>query len=438
MTIAADATRTQSPGAPASHAPLDVRRTGCCIVGGGPAGAILSLLLARQGVEVTLLEQHADFDRDFRGDTLHPSILEALDEIGLAERLLELPYAKLSAMILPTPKGPVTMIDFNTLPTRFPFIAVMQQSRFLDFITDEARRYPNFTLVFGANVQELIEEDGVVRGVRYQGRDGWHDLRAALVVGADGRFSKLRKLSGFSAVTTSPPMDVLWMRVSKRPGESGAVGRFGSGGLLIQLDHGDRWQLGYAIRKGSFKQVQAAGLDALRRSIAAIAPELTDRLHELRDWKDFALLSVASDRLTRWYKPGLLLIGDAAHVMSPAGGNGINYAIMDAVAAANILTDPLRAGAVQLSDLAAVQRRRAWPTRVIQAIVSSIQNRVINRALDPSTVYRLPLFLRVPLLRRIPLIRDLPAQIMGFGIRREHVRPDLREPARAPQPIASI
>jgi 2-polyprenyl-6-methoxyphenol hydroxylase-like FAD-dependent oxidoreductase len=389
---------------------------------------VLALLLARQGVPVLLLEAHADFDRDFRGDTLHPSILGVLDEIGLADRQLELPHAKVRSATVPT-AGQGPLIDFGCLKTRFPFIAMMPQSRFLDFITAEAQRYPSFTLVMGANVQELIEERGVVEGVRYQGRDGWHDVRAQFTVGADGRFSKVRKLAGLAAITTSPPMDVLWLRVSKRPEEVGGImGRFGSGAMLVELDRGAQWQLGYVIRKGSYKQVQAAGIEALRQSIAALDPALADRVHEIQDWKQVSLLSVAADRLKRWYKPGLLLIGDAAHVMSPAGGNGINYAIMDAVATANLLTEPLKAGRVTTGDLARVQRRRELPTRIIQAIISGVQDRVINRALDPGTAFQLPLLLRLPLLRNLPLVRELPVRLVGFGIRREHITPSLRPP----------
>jgi len=276
----------------------------------------------------------------------------------------------------------------------------------------------------------LIETNGIVRGVRYQGRDGWHEMHALLTVGADGRFSKVRKLAGLAAITTSPPMDVLWLRVSKHPEEIGGImGRFGSGAMLVELDRGAQWQLGYVIRKGSYKQVQAAGIDALRQSIAALDPTLADRVHEIQDWKQVSLLSVAADRLKRWYKPGLLLIGDAAHVMSPAGGNGINYAIMDAVATANLLTGPLKTGRVTTADLARVQRRRALPTRIIQAIISGVQDRVINRALDPGTAFQLPLLFRLPLIRQLPLARELPVRLIGMGIRREHVKPALRHAA---------
>jgi 2-polyprenyl-6-methoxyphenol hydroxylase-like FAD-dependent oxidoreductase len=228
-------------------------------------------------------------------------------------------------------------------------------------------------------------------------------------------------------------MDVLWLRVSKHSEEVGGImGRFGSGAMLVELDRGAQWQLGYVIRKGSYKQVQAAGIDALRRSIAALDPALADRVHEIQDWKQVSLLSVAADRLKRWYKPGLLLIGDAAHVMSPAGGNGINYAIMDAVATANLLTDPLKAGRVTPADLARVQRRRELPTRIIQAIISGVQDRVINRALDPGTAFQPPLLFRLPLVRNLPLIRELPMRLIGFGIRREHVRPALRQASLDP------
>jgi 2-polyprenyl-6-methoxyphenol hydroxylase-like FAD-dependent oxidoreductase len=412
---------------PATPLPRDVQHTTCCIVGGGPAGAVLGLLLARQGVPVLLLEAHADFDRDFRGDTLHPAILEIMDEIELADRLLLLPHTKMRNATVMTAAGPIQAVDFGRLHTRFPYIAMMPQSRFLNFIVSEAQRYANFHIVMRAHVQELIEEDGVVRGVCYQGQDGRHAVRAMLTVGADGRFSQLRKLAGFQPIVTSPPMDILWFRLPKRLDDPpGVMGRFGRGAGLIALDRGEQWQLGYVVPKGSYQSIKAAGIDTLRQAIVMLEPSLADRIGQLASWQDIAVLAVAADRLPRWYKPGLLLIGDAAHVMSPVGGNGINYAIQDAVAAANILTTRLQTGQVRPADLAAVQHRRAWPTRFIQAMVTMLQRRVIGAVLDPQR-QEVPLLMRAAMhLRQIPVLRDVPAHILAFGIRREHVAPALR------------
>ena len=400
----------------------DVQQTTCCVVGGGPAGAVLSFMLARQGIPVMLLESHLDFERDFRGDTLHPSILEVMDELGLADHLLQLPHTKLSQAMAPTRKGPTVVLDLSHLKTKFPYIAFMPQSRFLEFITSEAQSFPSFQLRMGARVEALIEEDGQVRGVRYRAHDGWHEVRARLVVGADGRFSRLRRLAGFKPITSSQPMDVLWFRLPRKPNDPhGLMGRFGRGHILGQLERGEQWQVVYVIAKGTYQQVRAAGLEALRHSIVETAPELADRVAELKDWKQISVLSVEADRLPRWYRPGLLLIGDAAHVMSPAGGNGINYAIMDAVATANILNAPLQVGQVSVADLARVQRRREWPTRVIQAVVNVLQDRLIKAALDPNVSFTpLPGFLRWPILRA------LPPRILGFGILPEHVKDEAR------------
>jgi len=395
--------------------------TTCIVVGGGPAGAVLSFMLARQGLPVTLLEMHKDFERDFRGDTLHPSTLEIMDELGLADRLLQLPHTRISEATLPTEAGPVTLTNLGRLKTKFPFIALMPQARFLDFLTGEAKRFPNFQLVLGAMADELIEdaEHGAVHGVRYRGEGGEHELRAALTVGADGRFSKLRKLSGLgeAALRASPPMDVLWFRLPRKADDPhGLMGRIGAGHLLIELDRGEEWQIAFIIRKDSYPQLRAAGLEALHREIVQTAPELADRVGLLTDRKQVSLLSVAADRLRRWYRPGLLLIGDAAHVMSPAGGNGINYAIHDAVAAANLLSGPLKAGKVSVSDLASVQRRRELPTRIIQGIVNTMQEGILRQALDSDKPIAVPGFVRWP------VVGSLVARVMGFGILPEHVK----------------
>jgi 2-polyprenyl-6-methoxyphenol hydroxylase-like FAD-dependent oxidoreductase len=393
--------------------------TTCAIAGGGPAGAVLAYLLARNNVDVTLLEAHHDFDRDFRGDTLHPSTLEVMNELGLADRLLQLPHTKLGNARAQTQTGQLNAFDFSRIHTKFPYIALMPQARFLKFITDEVKRFPNFHLVMGAHVDGLIEQDGSIHGVRFQIAGVAQECRATLTVGADGRFSTLRKLSGLGkdAIKASPPMDILWFRISRHPNEPhGIAGRFRSGTLIIQLERETQWQIGLVIAKGAYNQLRAAGIDALRNAVARTAPELAERMSEITDWHQAALLSVEADRLPLWHKPGLLLIGDAAHVMSPAGGNGINYAIMDAVATANLLSAPLQTGYVTDDDLARVQRRRERPTRMIQAIVNLIQERVLRPALDGKRDFQ------PPAVMRWPVVGNLAARVMGFGIGREHVR----------------
>ncbi|PMB40031.1 monooxygenase [Fischerella thermalis CCMEE 5330] len=400
-----------------THDILDVQTTNCCIVGGGPAGAVLALMLARQDISVILLEAHKDFDRDFRGDTIHPSVMEIMEELGLAEKLLQLPHAKMRQIRVRTPEASVTLADFSHLKTRYPYITMLPQARFLEFITTEAQKYPNFQLVMGANVQELIEEDGVVRGVRYRGHGGWHEVRAILMVGADGRHSRLRQLAGFESIQTSPPMDVLWFRLPKQPGDyEGGMGRIGRGHIVAMLDRGDQWQMAYVIPKGGYQEIRAAGMEALRKSIVEVVPELQDRIQHLQDWQQIAFLSVESSRLVRWYRPGLLLIGDAAHVMSPVGGVGINYAIQDAVVAANFLSKPLKQGHVELHELAKVQRRRELPTRIIQAFQSFIQQQIFARVLNSNQLLQLPGWLR------LPWLRDLPARLVAYGVFPAHVK----------------
>lgn len=392
-----------------------VEQTTCCIVGGGPAGVMLALLLARKEVPVVLLEAHMDFERDFRGDTIHPSAMEMMDQLGLADRLLQIRHAEIREGKLQTPRGTFKFAELGLLKTKFPYITVMAQSRFLDFLIDEARHYPHFRLIMGAQVDELIEENGVVRGVRYRGQEGRGEVRATLTVGADGRFSRLRHLVGFEPVKTSQPIDVLWFRLSRKDGdaEEGIGGRVKDKAIFALINRFDYWQIAKIIRKGSYQEVRAAGIEQFRQSLAASLPEFADRVSELKEWKQISVLSVESNRLPRWYKPGLLLIGDAAHTMSPVAGVGINYAIQDAVVAANLLADKLKMGTLQTRDLALVQRRRELPTRIIQWLQTFLLERILVGSFQQEKPVHVPLVLR--LLFRFSFIRKLPARLVAFG-----------------------
>ena len=403
------------------HAP-SFQQTDCCIVGGGPAGVVLGLLLAREGVCVTVLEAHKDFDREFRGNTISPSIMEVMEELSLADRLLELRHAEIPRFTAQAADSSVVFADFSRLKSRYPYMLMLPQARFLEFVAAEARKYPNFRLVMGARVKRLLEVDGVILGVRYRQPEGLCEVRAQLTIGADGRFSQVRRLSGLNPVKGSPPMDVFWFTLPREPGDStdaGAVFRFRPGSLLVLMDHLEYWQVGFIIPKGGYERLRAAGLPALRRSVAELAPELADRVGNLKDWKQGSLLSVESDRLRRWHRPGLLLIGDAAHVSSPVGGVGINLAIQDAVVAANVLVGPLKAGQLRVQDLRAMQRRREWPTRLIQEAQALAQRWVVSAALNASEMYRLPVLLR--LLLRTPFLRNLFARLIAFGVWPVHV-----------------
>ena len=403
----------------------EVRRARCCVIGCGPAGAMLGLMLAREGVDVLVLEKHADFLRDFRGDTIHPSTMEIMDELGLAEGLLELEHTKAPRIEARLPGGTVTVADLRRLKTRYSYITFMPQWDFLDYVTEEAKRYPSFRLEMKAEAKELILEDGIVRGVRYETPEGPREARALLTVAADGRSSPFREQAGLKLVRTSPPIDVLWFRLSRRDGDpKDTFGYAGGGRFMVVINRGEYWQIAYVIRKGEYQGVRADGLTAFRKSVGDTIPDLADRTGELKDWDAVKLLSVQADRLRRWYRPGLLCIGDAAHAMSPVGGVGINLAIADAVAAANALAGPLRAGRVRSRDLAAVQLRRELPTRAIQAFQSVAQRRVVSSALGPDGAPSIPTPARALLSLRP--VRDLPARLIAFGIWPEHVK--RREP----------
>jgi 2-polyprenyl-6-methoxyphenol hydroxylase-like FAD-dependent oxidoreductase len=393
----------------------------CCIAGGGPAGMMLGLLLARAGVSVLVLEKHADFLRDFRGDTIHPSTLEIMHELGLLDRFLKLPHQEVEELQAQIGEVTVPIADFTHLPTRCRFLVFMPQWDFLDFLADEARRYPGFRLLMRAEVTGLREEAGRIVGIQATTEAGPLEVRADLVVAADGRHSLLRRHAELPVEELGAPMDVLWFRLSRTPYDGAqTMGRFDSGHIFIMIDRGEHWQCGYVIPKGQFEEIRQAGLPAFRERVARLAPALRSHVDELRTWDDIKLLTVRVDRLTRWYRLGLLCIGDAAHAMSPVGGVGINLAIQDAVAAANILAVPLRSRAVALEHLHQVQRRRLWPTRVTQRLQVAIQNRVIAVVLRGAGPLRPPLFLR--LLARFPVLRRIPGRLVGLGIRPEHVR----------------
>ena len=389
---------------------------------------MLGLLLARAGAEVTVLEKHGDFLRDFRGDTIHPSTLEVMHELGLLEALLRLPHEKIPRFSARIADREVTIADLSRLPVRSRFIAMMPQWDFLDFLAREAKRFAGFRLRMNAEVTGLVERDGRVAGLRL--RD--EELLADAVIGADGRHSTVRAAARLPAEEFGVPMDVLWFRLSRRPTDpEQTMGIFGAGRIFILLNRGDYWQCGYVIGKGAADEVRRRGLPWFRESIVKLLPWLADRVGELADWEPIKLLTVRVDRLRQWYRPGLLCIGDAAHAMSPVGGVGINLAIQDAVAAANILAGPLREGTLSLRDLKAVQQRRDWPTRVTQRLQLAIQKQLIARALSAEESFTPPLFVR--LLTAFPPLARIPARLIGLGVRPEHVRTSAAVPARAPQ-----
>ena len=400
---------------------MQTLRTTCCIAGGGPAGVMLGYLLARAGVDTLVLEKHKDFLRDFRGDTVHPSTLDVIYELGLLDEFLRLPHQEVKQLRGQVGSARVTIGDFAHVPTHCKFIALMPQWHFLNFLAEQGAKLPRFKLRMQTQVTDLTESDGHVSGAIADTPQGPLEVAADLVVGADGRHSTVRAKAGLAVEDLGSPIDVLWLRLARRPEDADdSLGYFNYGRVFVTLDRGDYWQCAFVIRKGELQELQQNGIESLRTQIGRIVPKFADRVHELQSWDDVKLLTVSLDRLRQWWKPGLLCIGDAAHAMSPIGGVGINLAIQDAVAAGNELSAPLRDRQLTIAHLAAVQRRRTFPTHFTQGFQRLIHDRVINRVLTSErsieTPWQLKLFDWFPVLRRIP------ARVVGVGVRPEHVR----------------
>lgn len=394
--------------------------TRCCIAGGGPAGIMLGYLLARSGVDVVVLEKHKDFFRDFRGDTIHPSTLTVLDELGLLDDFLKLRHSEVRTITGNVSGQVFRLADLKYVPGPCKFVAFIPQWDFLNFIAERGRRLPTFHLLMETEARTLVYEDGRVAGLVPTSVGEELRITADLTVAADGRSSVLRNQAGVEVIEIGVPIDALWFRLSKRVDEvHETFGNVVAGGILVAIDRVEYYQCAMVIKKGGFDALRARGLEAFRQDVARVAPFLADRVGEIREWDDIKLLTVAVNRLKQWYRPGLLFIGDAAHAMSPVGGIGINLAIQDAVAASNILTPSLLQGAPSEEDLKRVQARRDRPTRRTQALQVFIQERLLNRVLDSSQKITLPWFLR--LFNWIPLLQAIPARTIGIGFQPEHV-----------------
>jgi 2-polyprenyl-6-methoxyphenol hydroxylase-like FAD-dependent oxidoreductase len=405
--------------------------THCCIVGGGPAGMMLGYLLGRAGIETLVLEKHADFFRDFRGDTVHPSTLQVMDELGLIEGFLKLPHQELQKLEGRFGENSIRIGDLSRLGAKYPFIAMMPQWDFLNFLRENGKRFASLKVMMNANVTDLVWSGSEVVGVGADTPEGAIEIRAGLTIGCDGRHSTLRARAGLELEDIGAPMDVLWFRVGRNRDETERLfARVQTGKMLVTFDRGDYWQCAYVIPKGNFDAVKMRGLDAFRDDIAGMAPILRAGIVDVKSWDDVKLLTVAINRLKRWTRPGLLCIGDAAHAMSPVGGVGVNLAVQDAVAAANLLGAKLIAlkdknACPSEHELDAVRRRRAFPVRVTQAMQVLVQNRLISMAINPDKQpLRVPLVLRI--VSAIPWLQGMTARFVAVGVRPEHVHSPVR------------
>jgi 2-polyprenyl-6-methoxyphenol hydroxylase-like FAD-dependent oxidoreductase len=396
-------------------------KTEICIAGAGPAGMMLAYFLARSGIQVVLIEKHADFFRDFRGDTIHPSTMEILAELSLLEDFLKLPHQEIRSLLGSIFGYEVTIAEFSRLKVRSPFIALVPQWDFLNFLAKQCTLMSNFKLAMQTEAVGIIEENGVVVGLRAKGADGKKEIRAELVIGADGRSSTIRRAAGLEVKELAAPIDVLWFRISRKKDDPYVpLCRIVAGRIMVMIYRGDYWQCGFVIKKDGSKEIHAKGIACFREELLRLAPFLTERVNELKSLDDLKLLSVKVDRLVRWFKPGLLCIGDAAHAMSPVGGVGINLAIQDAVAAANIIVPAFFRKELSQKSLELIQKRRFWPTVLTQYIQVVIQNRVLYSVLESNKKQRIPMLIK--LFNYLPFLRKIPAHLVGVGIRPEHVK----------------
>jgi 2-polyprenyl-6-methoxyphenol hydroxylase-like FAD-dependent oxidoreductase len=397
-------------------------KTDCCICGGGPAGIMLGFLLARAGIDVTVLEKHKDFFRDFRGDTIHPSTMQLMFELNLLDDFLKVPHQELQTLSGEYNDVKVQIADFSHLKTAKPVLGLMPQWDFLNFISSKALKYPGYHLYTEAKVEELIKANNRITGIKASTTNGMLEVNASVVIGADGRSSTTRSLAGLKVISTGAPIDVLWFRLSRKNTDTTETfGRFNMGRMMILLQRDDYWQIAFVIAKGDLEKIKTAGLEAFKNEIVATTAFLNDRINEINNWDQVKLLSVAIDHLEKWYCDGLLCIGDAAHAMSPVGGVGINLAIQDAVSAANILYEPLlQHQTISTTILKKVQQRRSFPTRMIQRLQVFIQNGIIKRKTNTAVQNELPLFMK--LLKKFPILQRIPARVIGIGIRPEHIK----------------